>query len=80
MTYVLYNEVMKHNPSNPKWANRDRFILSAGHGSMLQYSIMHLTGYSSVSVSLASLDSAEHHPGVVGPSAPRICSGSDAAL
>ena len=51
MTYVLYNETMKHNPANPKWSNRDRFVLSAGHGSMLQYSIMHLTGYKSVSVS-----------------------------
>jgi transketolase len=50
MTYVLYNETMKHNPANPKWANRDRFVLSAGHGSMLQYSIMHLTGYKSVSL------------------------------
>lgn len=50
MSYVLYNEVMKHNPKNPKWANRDRFVLSAGHGSMLQYSLMHLAGYDSVKV------------------------------
>ena len=42
---VLYGEIMKHNPKNSKWADRDRFILSAGHGSMLQYSILHLAGY-----------------------------------
>ena len=45
MSYVVWNECMKHNPGNFKWANRDRFILSAGHGSMLQYSMLHLTGY-----------------------------------
>ncbi|HMV51974.1 MAG TPA: 1-deoxy-D-xylulose-5-phosphate synthase N-terminal domain-containing protein, partial [Blastocatellia bacterium] len=43
--YVLWTRVMQHNPKNPKWANRDRFILSAGHGSMLLYSMLHLTGY-----------------------------------
>ena len=43
--YVLWTRVMRHNPKNPKWANRDRFILSAGHGSMLLYSLLHLTGY-----------------------------------
>ena len=42
---VLYGEVMKHNPANSKWADRDRFVLSAGHGSMLLYSILHLSGY-----------------------------------
>lgn len=42
---VLWREFMHHNPTNPKWFNRDRFILSNGHGSMLQYSILHLTGY-----------------------------------
>lgn len=51
MGYVLYNEYMQHNPKHPKWFNRDRFVLSAGHGCMLQYSLMHLTGYESVSVS-----------------------------
>ncbi|MGE5437414.1 MAG: transketolase, partial [Syntrophothermus sp.] len=45
IAYVLYSKYMKHNPVNPKWANRDRFILSAGHGSMLLYSILHLCGY-----------------------------------
>jgi|SRR5690554_6820440 len=45
IAYVLYAKVMNYNPSNPKWHNRDRFILSAGHGSMLLYSILHLTGY-----------------------------------
>jgi transketolase len=36
---------MRHNPKNPKWFNRDRFLLSAGHGSMLIYALLHLTGY-----------------------------------
>ncbi|SIO10037.1 transketolase [Sulfurivirga caldicuralii] len=42
---VLWNSHMRHNPNNPKWADRDRFVLSNGHGSMLIYSILHLTGY-----------------------------------
>jgi transketolase len=42
---VLWREFLKHNPSNPQWLNRDRFILSNGHGSMLLYSLLHLTGY-----------------------------------
>ncbi|MEX2344569.1 MAG: transketolase [Balneolaceae bacterium] len=43
--YVLWTKFLKHNPENPKWFNRDRFVLSAGHGSMLLYSLLHLTGY-----------------------------------
>jgi len=42
---VLWNDYMSHNPTNPKWADRDRFVLSNGHGSMLIYSLLHLTGY-----------------------------------
>ncbi len=42
---LLYGEVLKHDPSQPQWIDRDRFILSAGHGSMLLYSLLHLTGY-----------------------------------
>lgn len=42
---VLYNDFMSHNPQNPGWANRDRFVMSNGHGSMLPYSVLHLTGY-----------------------------------
>ena len=42
---VLWNDHMKHNPTNPQWADRDRFVLSNGHGSMLIYSLLHLTGY-----------------------------------
>jgi transketolase len=42
---VLWRHVLKHNPGNPKWWNRDRFVLSNGHGSMLLYSLLHLTGY-----------------------------------
>jgi transketolase len=45
MAYVLWTRFLKHNPSNPKWFDRDRFVLSAGHGSMLLYSLLHLTGY-----------------------------------
>ncbi|MFL6227631.1 MAG: transketolase [Pyrinomonadaceae bacterium] len=43
--YVLWTKFLRHNPQNPKWQNRDRFLLSAGHGSMLIYSLLHLTGY-----------------------------------
>ena len=45
MAYVLWTRFLRHNPQNPKWRNRDRFLLSAGHGSMLVYSLLHLTGY-----------------------------------
>jgi transketolase len=45
MAYVLWTRFLKYNPSNPKWPDRDRFVLSAGHGSMLLYSLLHLTGY-----------------------------------
>ncbi|TNE70956.1 transketolase [bacterium] len=45
VAYVLFQKFMRHNPANPKWVNRDRFVLSAGHGSMLLYSMLHLTGY-----------------------------------
>ncbi len=50
MAYVIYKESMRYNPKNPKWFNRDRFVLSAGHGSMLQYALLHLAGYDSVTV------------------------------
>ena len=42
---ILWTEFIKHNPDDPKWAGRDRFVLSGGHGSMLIYSMLHLTGY-----------------------------------
>lgn len=45
MAYVLWTRFLKHNPSNPEWMDRDRFILSPGHGSALQYSLLYLTGY-----------------------------------
>lgn len=45
MAYALWTNVMNHNPANPEWVNRDRFVLSAGHGSMLLYSLLHLFGY-----------------------------------
>ena len=45
MAYVLWQRHLRHNPRDPHWPNRDRFVLSAGHGSMLLYSLLHLTGY-----------------------------------
>ena len=45
MAYVLWTRFLRHNPKNPAWPDRDRFVLSAGHGSMLLYSLLHLTGY-----------------------------------
>src|SRR5581483_5510813 len=45
LAYVLYTRVMRHNPRNPDWINRDRFILSAGHASMLLYASLYLSGY-----------------------------------
>ena len=45
IAYVLWTQFLKHSPANPSWPNRDRFVLSAGHGSMLLYSMLHLTGY-----------------------------------
>src|SRR5665647_1452497 len=45
MAYELWAQFMNHSPANPKWINRDRFVLSAGHGSMLLYSMLHLSGY-----------------------------------
>jgi transketolase len=50
MAFVLWDQFMRYNPKNPKWFNRDRFVLSAGHGCMLQYALMHLTGYDSVPI------------------------------
>jgi transketolase len=45
IAYVLWDRFLKHNPENPSWANRDRFVLSAGHGSALLYALLHMTGY-----------------------------------
>ncbi|WP_299408874.1 transketolase [Acaryochloris sp. IP29b_bin.148] len=50
MAYVLWDRIMRFNPKNPYWFNRDRFVLSAGHGCMLQYALLHLTGFNSVSL------------------------------
>jgi len=54
MAYVLWKGLLKHNPRNPDWFDRDRFVLSAGHGSMLLYSLLHLSGYA------LSLDDIKH--------------------
>jgi len=45
MAYTLWDRILRHNPANPRWVNRDRFVLSAGHGCELLYSLLHLTGY-----------------------------------
>ena len=45
MAYVLWTKFLRHSPRNPGWLDRDRFVLSAGHGSMLLYSLLHLSGY-----------------------------------
>jgi transketolase len=45
MSYILWTRHLRHNPTNPKWPDRDRFVLSAGHASMLLYSLLFLTGY-----------------------------------
>ncbi|BAZ46635.1 transketolase [Chondrocystis sp. NIES-4102] len=50
MAFVLWDQFMRYNPKNPKWFNRDRFVLSAGHGSMLQYALLYLAGYDSVTI------------------------------
>ncbi|MBD1932377.1 MULTISPECIES: transketolase [Cyanophyceae] len=50
MAFVLWDRFMRCNPKNPKWFNRDRFVLSAGHGSMLQYALLYLAGYDSVTL------------------------------
>jgi len=54
MAYTLWMRHLKHNPSNPRWVNRDRVVLSAGHASMLLYAMLHLTGYD---LSLSDLES-----------------------
>ena len=50
VTTILFKYYLKFNPKNPSWINRDRFVLSAGHGSMLLYSLLYLTGYKSISL------------------------------
>lgn len=50
MAFVLWDRFMRYNPKNPKWFNRDRFVLSAGHGCMLQYALLYLTGYDGVTL------------------------------
>jgi len=50
MAYVLWNEFLKHNPKNPLWSDRDRFVLSGGHGSMLLYALLYLAGYKDMTI------------------------------
>src|SRR5579884_2876550 len=63
LAYVLYTRVMRHNPSDPDWIDRDRFVLSAGHASMLLYSMLYLTGYQ------LTLEDIEHFRQVGSPTA-----------
>src|SRR5215212_7262119 len=63
LAYVLYTRVMRHNPANPQWPDRDRFVLSAGHASMLLYSMLYLTGYG------LTLDDIEHFRQLGSPTA-----------
>src|SRR5947209_15369361 len=63
LAYVLYTRIMRHNPSNADWMGRDRFVLSAGHASMLLYSMLYLTGYP------LTLDDIEHFRQVGSPTA-----------
>ena len=55
---VLWNDHLRHNPGNPQWSDRDRFVLSNGHGSMLLYSLLHLTGYPLTDRGAASVPAA----------------------
>ncbi|CAN8068927.1 unnamed protein product [Agarophyton chilense] len=78
--FVLFDNHMKFNPSNPKWLNRDRFVLSAGHGSMLLYSLLHLYGYESVSLDdikrFRKLNSTTPgHPECVETAGVEVCTG-----
>ena len=64
VAYVLWTRFLKHAPADPDWPNRDRFVLSAGHGSMLLYGLLHLTGYdlsleTGIGVSVPTCVSAE---------------------
>lgn len=71
MAYVLWTRLLQHNPRNPDWFDRDRFVLSAGHGSMLLYSLLHLSGYE------LSLDDIKQFPrgGSAGASRARTYAG-----
>src|SRR5206468_12083548 len=63
LAYVLFTRIMRHNPANPDWPDRDRFVLSAGHASMLLYSMLYLTGYP------MTLEDIEHFRQVGSPTA-----------
>jgi transketolase len=93
MAYTLWSSHMKHNPKNAKWNNRDRFVLSAGHGSMLIYSLLHLFGYEVTMEDIKSFRQLEskaaghpefgHTPGVettTGPLGQGICNAVGMAL
>ena len=72
MAFTLWTRFLKHNPKNPGWFDRDRFVLSAGHGSMLLYSLLHLTGYD---LSLDEIKRFRTHAGsrgIDGTARPRV--------
>ncbi len=64
LAYLLYTEVLRHNPASPHWPNRDRFVLSAGHACILQYSALHLSGLQPVARGAEAFPAvAVGHPG-----------------
>ena len=73
MAYVLWPEFLKHNPRDPHWPDRDRFVLSAGHGSALLYTLLHLTGYDLLARRAArtSASSARRRPATRSAATPR---------
>ena len=58
---ILFKDFLRFNPNNPNWINRDRFVLSAGHGSMLLYSLLYLTGYRSINIDDIKIQKSEEH-------------------
>ena len=64
IVYLLYHEVMKFNPTDPKWSDRDRFVLSNGHASALLYGVLHLTGYDLPLEQLQQFLSSPTGPGI----------------
>lgn len=80
MSFILFDEFMKFNPKNPYWVNRDRFVLSAGHGCMLQYALLHLFGYDSVPVSAMQSSQWSFIPSIRNPDCCSLYLGSGSLM